>query len=122
AQYLLGLENTASNEEAKLAELMQMVTGVYTGVLGLERVSEMYQRELELSDEAWDQFVKPEAAALARKAIEEGIAELQARQAAKKAEAAQRASEKAEAERMRQEIEELRRQLEEAAKAEEETE
>lgn len=118
AQYLLGVENTTINEEAKLAELMQMVEGAYIAILGYEKVIEMYQREVSISDEAWSTFVKTEAAALARKAIEEGIAELHRKQEIKKQEAARKAAEKSELERLRRELEEARQIIEHAHQTE----
>jgi hypothetical protein len=108
AQYLLGLQNTTNAEEAKLAELMVIVEGLYVSFLGYEEVIKAYQRELKLSDEAWDQFVKTEAARLAAQAVQEVITELRAAEQRKKEAAAAEAARESELEKLRKEIEELR--------------
>jgi uncharacterized lipoprotein YmbA len=108
AQYIMGMENTLNNEEAKLAELMQIVEGIYIAKFGYERTIDMFRRETSMSQEAWNAFVKTEAAALAKQAIAEGVAELERRKEEKKAEQARKVAEQAEIEKLRAQIEELK--------------
>jgi hypothetical protein len=118
-QFSDGMALTVADARAETAYLLRMKGKALALGRGLQKVDEMADRELDVAIRSWNRFQESELPGLIEQGLVDIAAGLEAKEAAKKAEAEARAKEKAEAQAEAQANEKLLAETEARHAAEE---